>query len=56
MYIDRFEKVDVTYPNGVILPTLQKSMACTASSGGISRKRGREEGAVMRRSWGGVWW
>ncbi|KAB8290474.1 hypothetical protein EYC80_010905 [Monilinia laxa] len=48
--------VDVTYPNGVTLPTLQKSMACTASSVGISRKREMEEDGVMRRGWGGAWW
>ncbi|CAD6447773.1 34c6d88d-a660-4090-abc1-af2fb214cc21 [Sclerotinia trifoliorum] len=30
--------VDVTYPNGVIVPTLEKSMACTASSAGVSKR------------------
>ncbi|KAJ8058579.1 hypothetical protein OCU04_012756 [Sclerotinia nivalis] len=38
--------VDVTYPNGLILPTLEKSMACTASSAGVS-KRMEDSGKVM---------
>ncbi|APA07314.1 hypothetical protein SS1G_13126 [Sclerotinia sclerotiorum 1980 UF-70] len=38
--------VDVTYPNGVIVPTLEKSMACTASSAGVSKRAG-ESGKIM---------
>ncbi|PQE13986.1 hypothetical protein CJF30_00006781 [Rutstroemia sp. NJR-2017a BBW] len=48
---------DVTYENGVTVPVLQKSMACTASNAGVSKvRRGRaERGGPERRS-GGVWW
>ncbi|TGO54192.1 hypothetical protein BOTNAR_0275g00030 [Botryotinia narcissicola] len=48
--------LNTTYPNGVILPTLQKSMACTASNAGLSKsKRMEDGGGVMKRGWGDVW-
>ncbi|KAK8911054.1 hypothetical protein QC760_000115 [Botrytis cinerea] len=48
--------IDTTYPNGVVLPTLQKSMACTASNAGLSKsKRMEDSDGVMKRGWGDVW-
>ncbi|KAF7915050.1 uncharacterized protein EAE98_011373 [Botrytis deweyae] len=50
--------IDTTYPNGVVLPTLQKSMACTASNAGLSKlksKRMEDRGGVMKQGWGDVW-
>ncbi|KAF7905853.1 hypothetical protein EAF00_000132 [Botryotinia globosa] len=48
--------IGTTYPNGVVLPTLQKSMACTASNAGLSKaKRMEDSGGVMKRGWGDVW-
>ncbi|KAK6614991.1 hypothetical protein H4I95_00143 [Botrytis cinerea] len=50
------KKIDTTYPNGVVLPTLQKSMACTASNAGLSKsKRLEDSDGVMKRGWGDVW-
>ncbi|KAF5878872.1 uncharacterized protein Bfra_001043 [Botrytis fragariae] len=50
------KKIDTTYPNGVVIPTLQKSMACTASNAGLSKsKRMEDRGGVMNRGWGDVW-
>ncbi|THV47603.1 hypothetical protein BGAL_0300g00090 [Botrytis galanthina] len=48
--------IDTTYPNGVVLPTLQESMACTASNAGLSKFKRREDSdGVMNRGWGDVW-
>ncbi|TGO08787.1 hypothetical protein BTUL_0192g00210 [Botrytis tulipae] len=48
--------IDTTYPNGVILPTIQKSTACSASNAGLSKsKRMEDGGGVMKRGWGDVW-
>ncbi|KAF7960478.1 hypothetical protein EAE96_000158 [Botrytis aclada] len=48
--------VDTSYPNGVILPTLQESTVCTASNAGLSKsKRMEDDGGGMKRDLGDVW-
>ncbi|KAM3069146.1 hypothetical protein ACMFMG_010669 [Clarireedia jacksonii] len=51
---------NITYENGVTVPVLQKSMACTASNADVSkvRREQRDEKGVdkKRRRSAGAWW
>ncbi|KAF7913993.1 uncharacterized protein EAF01_000399 [Botrytis porri] len=50
------KRFNTTYSNGVVIPTLQKSMVCTVSNAGLSKSNRMEDnGGVRDRGWGHVW-